>query len=152
ANNPTMVMMSIHKTHKAFTIVELLIVIVVIGILASNGIVSYNGIQDRATSTSLKVDLQNVAKGLEIDKLSAGLSYFEPEVLENYLTTEGSHSVINCAYGGLNYFCIEGIKKNQTTASYHIDSRNGLTNTQEGACPEASGETYVRCKIGRAHV
>ena len=37
-----------NKTNTGFTIVELLIVIVVIGILAAISIVAYNGIQDRA--------------------------------------------------------------------------------------------------------
>lgn len=40
------------KNQKGFTIVELLIVIVVIGILAAITIVAYNGIQNRAKDTS----------------------------------------------------------------------------------------------------
>lgn len=40
------------RTHKGFTIVELLIVIVVIGILAAITIVSYNGIQKRAENAA----------------------------------------------------------------------------------------------------
>lgn len=40
-----------HKTKSGFTIVELLIVIVVIGILAAITIVAYNGIQTRAKNT-----------------------------------------------------------------------------------------------------
>jgi prepilin-type N-terminal cleavage/methylation domain-containing protein len=44
------------KTKSGFTIVELLIVIVVIGILAAITIVAYNGIQDRANDTSVKSD------------------------------------------------------------------------------------------------
>lgn len=39
-----------HKQQHGFTIVELLIVIVVIGILAAITIVAYNGIQNRATN------------------------------------------------------------------------------------------------------
>ena len=42
----------IKKAH-AFTIVELLIVIVVIAILAAISIIAYRGIQDRATNTSI---------------------------------------------------------------------------------------------------
>lgn len=47
--NPTVVM---NSKQKGFTIVELLIVIVVIGILAAITIVAYNGIQDRARLTA----------------------------------------------------------------------------------------------------
>src|SRR5687768_9115738 len=51
---------------RGFTIVELLIVIVVIGILAAITIVAYNGIQNRARETSLKSDLVNIAKQIEM--------------------------------------------------------------------------------------
>lgn len=50
---------------KAFTIVELLIVIVVIGILAAISIVSYNGIQDRARDTSVKNSASQVQTKIE---------------------------------------------------------------------------------------
>ena len=45
-----------------FTIVELLIVIVVIGILAAISVVAYNGIQNRANDTAIKNDLTQMAK------------------------------------------------------------------------------------------
>ncbi len=48
-----------------FTIVELLIVIVVIGILAAITIVAFNGIQTRASDTSVKTDLMNITKKAE---------------------------------------------------------------------------------------
>ncbi|MCB9820037.1 prepilin-type N-terminal cleavage/methylation domain-containing protein [Candidatus Nomurabacteria bacterium] len=48
----------------AFTIVELLIVIVVIAVLASLTVVSYNGIRDRADEASVRVDLTNNRKKL----------------------------------------------------------------------------------------
>jgi general secretion pathway protein G len=56
------------KKQTGFTIVELLIVIVVIGILAAITIVAYNGIQDRARSTVLISDLTASAKQLKIDQ------------------------------------------------------------------------------------
>ena len=48
-----------------FTIVELIVVITVIGILATIGIVSYNGWQDSVTATQLKSDLQGAAAAME---------------------------------------------------------------------------------------
>ena len=54
-----------------FTIVELLIVIVIIGILAAITIVAYNGIQNRAYDTSVQSDLANTSKKLELAKISS---------------------------------------------------------------------------------
>jgi len=49
-----------------FTIVELLIVIVVIAILAAITIVAYNGIQNQAYDTTVKSDMSNNAKKLQV--------------------------------------------------------------------------------------
>ena len=43
----------------AFTIVELLVVVVIIGILATISVVSYNGIREKAQIALLKSDLKN---------------------------------------------------------------------------------------------
>lgn len=58
------------EKQSGFTIVELLIVIVVIGILAAITIVAFNGVQDRARSASLISDLTGAAKQLRIDQTS----------------------------------------------------------------------------------
>jgi prepilin-type N-terminal cleavage/methylation domain-containing protein len=48
-----------------FTIVELLIVIVVIGILAAITIVAYNGVQSRARATTYQTDVASLVKKIE---------------------------------------------------------------------------------------
>lgn len=53
------------RTQKAFTIVELLIVIVVIAILATISIVAYNGIQQRSTNSKNANEAVQAAKLLE---------------------------------------------------------------------------------------
>ena len=53
------------KDQKGFTIVELLIVIVIIGILAALVIVAYNGIQNRARATQYQTDAQAIQKKAE---------------------------------------------------------------------------------------
>lgn len=59
-------MTSIKKTvSRGFTIVELLIVIVVIGILAGLVVVTYNGIQKKARDTERKTDINALHGQLE---------------------------------------------------------------------------------------
>lgn len=58
---------------KAFTIVELLVVIVVIGILAAITVVSYSGITNRARIASLESDLANSSKLLKMFYVDNGV-------------------------------------------------------------------------------
>lgn len=57
---------------QGFTIVELLIVIVVIGILASITVVAYNGVQNRAKATAAYTLAVNVKKSAELAYLDTG--------------------------------------------------------------------------------
>lgn len=60
------------RKKSGFTIVELLIVIVVIGILAAITIVAYNGIQQRGRDAQRKSDLANIAKAYALYKVDKG--------------------------------------------------------------------------------
>jgi type II secretion system protein G len=51
---------------RGFTIVELLIVIVVIGILAAITIVAFNGVQDRSKATAKINDIKSIQKAIEL--------------------------------------------------------------------------------------
>ncbi len=57
---------AIYRRSAGFTIVELLVVIVVIGILAAISLVSYSGISQRAIAVSLQSDLSGSAKILKL--------------------------------------------------------------------------------------
>lgn len=69
---------SAKDNRRGFTIVELLIVIVVIGILAAITIVAYNGVQDRARNGQRLSDMSAIVKALEIYKVQNG-KYPDPQ-------------------------------------------------------------------------
>lgn len=56
-----------------FTIVELLIVIVVIGILAAITMVSYNGIQNRAHDVAIQSDLKQAYQSVQLSAIDTGI-------------------------------------------------------------------------------
>lgn len=60
------------KDQKGFTIVELLIVIVVIGILAAITIVAYNGVQNRARTTDMQTAAKQVINKAEVYAADTG--------------------------------------------------------------------------------
>ena len=62
------------RTRSGFTIVELLIVIVIIGILAAITIVAYNGIQERARAASIVTALKKIDKAFQVKATNDGIA------------------------------------------------------------------------------
>lgn len=79
-----------HKSTKnpGFTIVEIIVAVVVVAILASVTIISYNGAQQRARDTDRKSDISNLVKALEMYYSDNG----------QYPTTSTSSSTINSSW------------------------------------------------------
>ena len=101
---------------KAFTIVELLVVIVVIGIIAGIVIVSYSSVTQKSIATSLEADLVGARGQLELYKLNNG-SYPESN---------------NCPTPAINQICLNSSGDNVLTYSstspfydYLILAQNG---------------------------
>ena len=121
---------------KGFTIVELLIVIVVIGILAAITIVAYNGIQKRATETVLKSDLSQAARFLESKNITN----------DEYPIGDGGNgeSIGLKTSGGTTFqytsdsvsYCLTGTTGNKVPA-YIVTNENSTPH--EGVCPGHTG-------------
>lgn len=105
-------MWAINKNKHGFTVVELLIVIVVIGILATLTIISYNGVPNQAYDASVKNDLANMAKKLSVAALKNSETFPLPPAVSTdihisknaYLTT--SNNLYYCYNSSTNQYAV----------------------------------------------
>jgi len=139
-----------NNKQSAFTIVELLVVIVVIGILAAITIVSYSGITAKANIASLQSDLTNNSKKLKMYYTLYG-SYptidvdtkcpLTPNVDDNYCLKASSGNTLVYTSVSPITFHLNATKNN---ASYSINSNSSPT-----VATTASNETIGQpCPTG----
>lgn len=113
------------QKQKGFTIVELLIVIVVIGILAAIVIVAYNGIQNRANDTAVQSDLANFSKKINLINVETG-TY--PTVLDSTMGLKFSRSSYRTTSNNV-YYCADStgfaIAARAKTGTFMYSSQSG---------------------------
>jgi len=107
------------KKHKAFTVIELLIVIVVIGIIASVVLVSYSNISSRANASALQTDLNSAGKQLETFR-QTNSSYPTSLISANIKASNGSNLTYYTTTNNTQ-FCLKGVNGSST---YSISSSN----------------------------
>lgn len=81
-----------------FTIVELLVVIVVIGILASITIISYSGVSKKAIEASIQSDIANAAKQLKVFQATDPNEYY-PATINCALPDSATNKCIKSSSG-----------------------------------------------------
>lgn len=120
------------QRQSGFTIVELLIVIVIIGILAAITIVAYNGIQDRARNASIQSDLTNFAKKLETARIDT-VDGLYPSALTAAMDIRANKSVYSVNRNNW-YYCPStdrtqfalGVAYTTAGAGFFISSSGGI--------------------------
>jgi type II secretion system protein G len=105
-------------TQKGFTIVELLIVIVVIGILAALVITTYNGIQQKTRNTQRETDLKAIQGQLEAYYAQNGAYPAEDNLTTDSATSE---TFISASMKGLDKEALVDPKSNAAAdAKYRL--------------------------------
>ncbi len=122
--------MNIKQT--GFTVVELIVVIVVIGILAAITVIAYNGIQNNGYDSSVKSDLSALSKKLDIfygdySKFPATTSDLESLKLKVNQSAYNTNRVLNfsyCANTDRSAYALGAISK--SGKQYSITSASGV--------------------------
>ena len=112
---------------RGFTIVELLIIIVIIGILAAISVVAYNGIQQRARDSARTSDIAGVQKALEL-----------------YRADNGTYPSVGTDNSGYNLSTLSTALVPKYISSIPNDPNTSLTNYQYVRGTAASGAYGIR--------
>jgi len=112
----------IKECRRGFTIVELLVVIVVIGILAAITIVSYTGITQRATVASLQSDLDNSSKQLKMFQVENS-NY--PATINCAILDSSINKCIKSSTGNSYQY---GVNNSASPQSFSLTAINGTQN------------------------
>lgn len=126
------------QSYRGFTIVELLIVIVVIGILAALVISTFSGVQNRAHDSGVESDASSITKFMEIAKVDLG-RYPETnaEMPKGFRFTKGVYDPTQNNV----YYCVD--KENQRYAF-------GLRSRSMRGYIVSTGAVYTRNGISGA--
>ena len=127
-----------HNGQSGFTIVELLIVIVVIGILAAITIVAYNGVTARANTTSAQAAASSFAKKAELYNADSGNSRYP--VAETELTSASSSATYYLTGITISYSttALTSSTTNNTVRVLKCSTAGGTTSDQQAEITASS--------------
>lgn len=140
---------------RGFTIVELLIVVVIIGILAAIVVVAYNGITSRAHHTAVLNDLASIGKKLELYKVENGAypTSVGQLVSANFTVTKGSYDDRNNMYYRVDsqgrWYAIGAITQN---TAHCLESGRVVDNAGSGCNTSANTANNVLVQATAAGV
>jgi prepilin-type N-terminal cleavage/methylation domain-containing protein len=118
------------RYHSGFTIVELIVVIVVIGVLASISIVSYGAWRHSATAAKVKSDLNGVISAM--DSYRTFNNAYSTTVPTSVVASSGVVLVGGSSDGST--YCVDGTSTDDATITYYVASEVKAQGPLSGTC------------------
>lgn len=127
------------KYSSAFTIVELIVVVMVIGIISTVSVIAYGGWQRSIAATQLKSDLSAAASAMESHKNFNNT--YPSDVLSVFTPSDGV-AIGGGSPDGFSY-CVDAVSIRSSDIVYYMESPATENSPQEGTCatrPEPPGQ------------
>lgn len=122
-----------NRFRSAFTIVELIVVIAVIGILAGIVLVSYGSWHTTVATSSLKSDLEHAASAMESARSFTNGSSGYPLAIPSTFTASANNT-LTLTFPDTKSFCIDGTTTTATSVLYYIDNVTQANGASPGTC------------------
>ena len=141
---------AIRRRHQAFTIIELVVIIVVIGILATISLFAIRSWRDTVAETEIKSDLQSLKNAMDNAKnwskgetsgypvLTEGVTFDGSDAAAKKLFTQSPGVVLTYGSGDKTYYCVDAVSKTRENVYLYMDSRNG-GEPKKGTCAGGEG-------------
>ena len=126
-----------YRPTSGFTIVELIIVIVVIGILTALAVVSFNGIRVRAIDSLIRADLSTAITKINTTKVDSGVDEYPATLSEAGISPSGDDGATTFTYnvsGGQDVYCLQGVNSGRT-----FYATTDISNPATGYCDGTTG-------------
>src|SRR5690606_17953829 len=120
----------VKKYTNAFTIVELIVVIVVIGIISTVSVIGYGQWQRSLAATQLKSDLNGVASAMENYKNFNNA--YPSDVLTVFTPSDGV-SIGGGSSDGFTY-CVDAVSIKDSSVKFYIEAPSSNSDAQAGSC------------------
>lgn len=113
-----------------FTLAELIIVIAVIGILATMSVVNYGSWRKSTLADQVKSDLNGAVSAMENAR---AFNNAYPVALPTTMVASNGVSLSGGSIDGKSY-CVDGVSVTNPTITYYVDSTSGDQGAQQGTC------------------